>query len=447
MTDIQGNGTQGKRLWVRSPDGRWIPPPVCAGEDSNLRSLNIRSASKWLVPVSRNDVTQSRSLHLRAPGREWDNASRENNTYIFNDDQPYDNTNHDPAPSNYIRLSYVQARSDPTWRIVEIDTFMKPAPFSTWPGSLPPYGPYLVAGAGAQYGMESATWYGTPQLDEDGLESSSRRRFDPDEIYPASVLDMCSVYQSREAPLINPGPSAPNYYELDGPYRERYRQSLIDLQYLRAVLEQRHMENNDYVGQLDPLSEQAVKRIVLEGLLSIRLDIHPADEAVPPLPEPHIYWNETRWILKAHKGAPSAHPYGQSDHERYPTLVATPMGESFVVQQGIGGVTQENFTPGLRGARLKRRTLERFFRVVIEDPGEDGVGIHAFVDYAPYPGRYPLKIQHYYHEDQVDGFYPHKVETTMSFRPYYAYVHYASDGYDVPSNLIPAEYGTGLTVG
>lgn len=138
MTEAAATGKNGKRLWLRSDDGRWIPVPYGAGEDTNIRSLNVYDAATktWMTPTwgwhvwNRAGInTPVDALDVRAPGVTW--LGGQSATSVL----PFYNPNYlskqttvpfTTMHTNWLRLFHTQQRNDPDWRIVQVGTQQLP---------------------------------------------------------------------------------------------------------------------------------------------------------------------------------------------------------------------------------------------------------------------------------------------------------------------------------
>lgn len=169
---ISGNGTNGKRLWYRTPDHRWIAVPYGAGQDDKVRSINIWDGQKWMVPawgwwLANRALLNPKAeqfwrsipgdgFYVHAPGVEWQG---------YASDDPTDRT-HAYNPNfgavsfgdfvfgrwqNYakgtLQLFNTEPRNDPNWRIVPLANHVLPvAPVAQhYQDPYDPYGVYQPA--------------------------------------------------------------------------------------------------------------------------------------------------------------------------------------------------------------------------------------------------------------------------------------------------------------
>ncbi len=136
MTEIIGTGTNGKQLWFRSPDGRWIEVPYGAGQDTTVRSVNYWNDAKkqWMTPTWGQTLrnlgrprTVMDALDVYAPNRAWVGSLTNHPAELYR--HWYNPTYQSPlvtqgqytAPrKDWLRLMYLRERNDPNWRIVPV---------------------------------------------------------------------------------------------------------------------------------------------------------------------------------------------------------------------------------------------------------------------------------------------------------------------------------------
>lgn len=132
-----GSGRAGK-LRVRTQDKRWIEVPYGAGQDTNIRSINIWNGFQWVCPTwgrllwpdmstDPGLLANLNSLLFRKPaGFSWTGWS-DSTDPNHHDNNPNYRTHDTSAQqwtlaynANWERLFYLTPRTDPTWRIVPL---------------------------------------------------------------------------------------------------------------------------------------------------------------------------------------------------------------------------------------------------------------------------------------------------------------------------------------
>lgn len=132
MTNLYGKGTNGKQLWIRTPDGRWAEVPYGAGQDPVIRSVNIwdNKRKKWLVPTwpqsggtdpsAQANAADKDNLDVRAPGVSWRGESTVTLLPAYNPNyiNKVSQQTYKPFHPGWVRFFHCWPKRDPNWRIL-----------------------------------------------------------------------------------------------------------------------------------------------------------------------------------------------------------------------------------------------------------------------------------------------------------------------------------------
>jgi hypothetical protein len=248
--------TNGKQLWVRTPDDRWAPVVVGAGEDPGLRSVNYWDGDQWLTPtwgkLIKNEKGQSStelsSLQLRHDDLTFNqNGFNPNYDYLGNgQSEPFS-----PVNAAFNRLFYLwprsSARRNPDWRVVSLLTKLpaiSPSQGVGWsPNHKLPFWPIGVRTSKYQHTIAGAQM---PEYTEDDTF------IDDDE--GALIVHDAKAYSD------NPGNPFNNWVD------ER-TYTYLDFQAIRARLKQNYAQRGaDLVGQYTHIDDMQLRSVHLHGV-------------------------------------------------------------------------------------------------------------------------------------------------------------------------------------
>jgi hypothetical protein len=272
MTNLHGDGTQGKRLWMRSPDKRWIEVPVGAGQDPKVRSVNVWDGKQWITPTwgylrweeEGQYTEQIDSFDVHAPGVTW-------NAFTF-EDQPnglYNpnlwtkdsgGTSYGTDHDGWLKLAPMWPRTsfrrDPNWRIVSLTR------------RIPMFPPTRTVELATDVGLASffpsvgylrdATGY-TPPPGGGTITSGPFAKTSEE-----TALELGSYTNISVDPTL-----AINDDSAKGVLRVA---CTIDLKAIRQRVHDEYPQRGiDYVGQYELFSLMSVRRIVLNGTFNAAL--------------------------------------------------------------------------------------------------------------------------------------------------------------------------------
>lgn len=262
LVNIDGSTHVGT-IKIRTPDGRWIPIPLGAGEDAKLRSLNIydgtqwqtatwaKHAIEWELPTTQRWYGASipydsdiPSLEVRAPGLDRSQTGGINPNSIINGGTPL----WKPANPNYFRITHTYPKVDPTWRIIQLFDLhpIKPPSQVNWNG--------FSAIFWALGGQRAFT-------DQNGSTSMSAYAIGGEMIPQYYGVNHSDVELASFT-----------YYRAPAAHQRitTTTSTTIDLKTIRQRLIDDFPERNiDFQAQYDPISDQTVKRICI----SVRADM------------------------------------------------------------------------------------------------------------------------------------------------------------------------------
>jgi hypothetical protein len=277
-----GKGTNGKKLWFRTPDHRWIAVPYGAGQDSQVRSLNIFDGTNWQVPAwgwwlankagldptsnQFNLAFPSDGFFVQAPGVSWlgrDQDAANPLAHAFNPNYgqiAYSDFLFGRA-ANYlntkVQLFNTEQRNDPNWRIVPIGGAVdkQGAALPQYPVGnhyQNPYDPYHYTGF--DYGR--SFW--------PALSYAS---------YKASTAQLSSGPIQNSHPVTWTGnvtvAAATNQGDYGSPDDSTSGALVIDLQSIRKQLHDTFPEQGVYYqGQYTHIDKMFLKRVYLKAVIT-----------------------------------------------------------------------------------------------------------------------------------------------------------------------------------
>lgn len=266
---IKGSGTNGKRLWLRSKDKRWIEVPYGANQDHNIRSVNIWDGYQWVVPswgwyfwqrLGYNFFVNFPidSLDVRAPGVKWPTNSIEY-SHIFNPNYIAPEENYPPFNvdnDDWLRLFHVEPRNDPNWLIVPIRVLL--------PNRVPNQCLNLF-----DFHYYRAFWPAvgrTRGLFTNGVETASGGF---DAMYGARPLFfLVWSRKSNSNPAYHTGPGP---FPADSEFRDA---GCLDFKAIRQRLVDSFPGQNTFlIGQYKPISEMLLRRAFVKVTFHIDLSI------------------------------------------------------------------------------------------------------------------------------------------------------------------------------
>lgn len=421
MTEIKGNGTNGKRLWIRTPEGEWAPVPYGAGENDSIRSLNLWDGQKWVVPawawqlLKREPglpAERREGLSVRAPGRNWN----ENGTHVYNPTYLYPKVNSQirPEHTGYIRLFHTLPKNDPNWRIVScLEQLPTKVPNTTtamldfraeYYGTPYPdkfdtllFFPFAgicyehlddisPSGNGIAYGLLSGA----------GAYGGSGSLAEAQDLHSESKVDEFStqVYMTKQS-------------------------LLIDLKAIRQRLEKDYAQRDMYFsGQYTPIQQMTLRRVVF--LLAVQAQLLTEQDYNPPPPFDGAATVYVETSAPSTAGEDSHDPglgwnLPESYRVRHPTSTA-PSGDPLVTVPLQGGEMTQYATQ-VWGNSYRRRVVPDalYQRFTIENPGTDNLRLSC----------------------QITGGHQAGGDVTLASRSMRIYMiecalHYAVPGTDVP---------------
>lgn len=238
-----------KRVWIQTPAGQWAPVVVGAGEDPEIRSVNVWDGTKWMTPTwgklikdeKGQSSTQLSSYQLRTtadvaypPG---DFNPNHDHFGIGDNFTPYS-----PIAGNFSRLFYLWPRTktnrrSPDWRIVPL--------FYNLPKYPPSQAIYTTTDL-AQF-WPFATKSTTITLTGDPTSGVTE-----DEAYGGAVDASQFLYDAQNYP----GPGSL------GTYHDRYVVSHLDLGAIHTRLKEKYAERGvDLVGQYTHIDDMELRDI------------------------------------------------------------------------------------------------------------------------------------------------------------------------------------------
>lgn len=415
---VVGTGAEGKRLWVRTPDNRWIPVPTGAGEDSTVRSVNVWNGTAWeaatdATPLNASAAIQSHlhSLDIYAPTTTW-KPGIYNPNYVgtFPSNPPWT-----PAHLNWIRLFHTAPRVDPNWRIVQL--YNRYPPRSRSAGPQP--GNHMFFPRGASYFQDR---HDEPN-GTGGFYSVSSSATTPLSFRVLSGSDLpYELWAETTAVLSDTAkPDDPQFGITTKSGGEQYRAGLLDLRAIRQRLIRDFPQRDPYFNrQFSPMQNMTLKRVILHGVLDISGSASGSSPQIPP-PAGYVYanLNDPGVALQDSTGN-EGWPSGPStvrrptstaaagsilvasctSYDSITTLNANPNDPSTVTSAGLGG-TEVNYT--------------------FENPGEDNIVFTANT-----PGM-------------TVGFHSKIQSWHSTFYILDMALHYATSGHDVPAEYRSAK--------
>lgn len=280
-----GSGRAGK-LRMRTKDKRWIPVPYGAGQDTNIRSVNIWNGTEWVCPTwgrllwadiytDLGLLANLDSFLFRKPAgfnwTGWEDHVNAPNAHVNNPNYRTHDTSAQQWTiaynANWERLFYVKPRTDPTYRVVPL---RYPLP------SEPPNITLDLESADFYYLFNSfypAVIANTVYLDDGQINTEfgtwSAAEF-PYYEYATAYLGLPVLCQGY---LIHTdGPVSDNYLHTYQTERRINSVANIDLTMIRQRL-QAHFSEQDvnYTGQKHNIQHQQLNRVLVN--LRIRPDI------------------------------------------------------------------------------------------------------------------------------------------------------------------------------
>lgn len=399
-------GTSGKRLWMRSYDGRWIPLPFGAGEDDTIRSVNIydKKNKRWLTttwgvpPVNNAEIPPS--LLVRAPGRAWYNSGY-NPNYANRQMQIPLTPDHD----DYIRLSYLGPRTaDPSWRIIPLLELLPNRSPSTGTIGLSYYNYFWPRGA-YHYRVRQQSSAGSAVTD-----THSSTTYGRSQLGDVTGRPLCSYNVRANAPTHG-----------GAPYSQTIMASMVDFKVIRDRLATDFPERGvDYTGQYDPIQLMGTRRMYVTGKLTWSCSISGPGATADTV-------SNAVFKVYAQTNAPgvemvdpdSQNLLGREYRPRYPAGV-TPTG-TVIWQDRVQNTSVTTRTDNLRNNITVTTVVGNGgligFDYDFEGPGEDNVSFYADIENVPAAGG-ALDV----------------VAASLTFEATNIYIHYAEPGTDTPAN-------------
>jgi len=362
---IYGTGTSGKQLWIYTPDGRWAPVPVGAGEDTVIRSLNIYHGvnHRWMVPawgyelVYRRGLTNTSldALDVRAPARTW-STTPFNPNYLTNSVV----SSYSPMPSDYVRLFHLVARGDPNWRIVPLLRLTAAGPPSHSRMLLDYFWP---RGATVQH---QVTEYADGSV---------------------TTLDVVAFYTHNSYHILCAVQVFDAYTISHSPFLTRTSNfstaGMIDFQVIRARLSAAYNQRSvDYTGQYAPMSQMTIRRVYVTGAIVCSVTIVSSGTGGP------LLVNAVTFRIYAETsaaGTPAADPnsvrlLGVEYDSRYPS---SPIPTGLLIFETTG-IPIDFDGPNGQGGRYTSGSLTvPSFVWDFEAPGEDNISFYATIEGLP----------------------------------------------------------------
>lgn len=280
------NATQVRNIRVRTYDGRWIPIPMGAGEDANLKSLSVHDGTQWqtatwakhtfewvnaplnfpgvslwtYTPFDANYPKTITSLEVRAPGLVTHQMADLNPNYISHAAQAF--LPWVPLRPNYFRVMHTAPKVDPKWRIIQLWDLhpLKPPSTTQWDGFATPFWAF-----GAVH-QRMQVIYG------DGRSTDDTDSFAiPGQTYPQVVGS------NREPESMGSWSYIWSGINTDGtqPYvvsSQIISTTTVDLKTIRQRLVDDYPQRNiDWQGQYDPITSQTVKRVLVSGTAFLQI--------------------------------------------------------------------------------------------------------------------------------------------------------------------------------
>ncbi len=386
MTEIVGTGKNGKRLWMRSPDNRWIEVPYGAGQDSAVRSVNIYDAAKkkWMTPTWGWEVwnriginTFIPSLDVRAPGRSWKGGRTEHPAdQLF----PYYNPNYRHRLSNiqfstmrtdWLRLFYLKERNDPNWRFIPL--------IGNIPGRVPNQTLNFAGISATQpYTLDAGNFWPVGNYHALALP------------YPEMTGQVTRGLSNEFAFLLAFG--GVSYYDRTVPGQadsvdtRHATTAMIDFKAIRQRLEDKYNEQDTFfTGQYLPISKMKLRRIVLDITCSAGMGVTGPNA---PTTVPVVY---VLYVYRNAQGVAETvtSPVWEGSYSvRSP--VPEPTGGTAIWSASTGTMT---WTGGfyrydhVRDVNIDQYNgwVEQSFQYVIEDPGEDNIAFDVKLEGVPGP--------------------------------------------------------------
>ncbi len=410
--NLYGEGKIGRRLYVRSPDGRWIIPPYGAGVDRSLRSLNIWDGKKkkWWTPSWPYVSNNVSSLNVKVPSdRKWDNRSGENPNWNYGFDH-----------EGYIKLFYMDSRTDENWRIVSLLASVPNANPNTQVRFFKNFGP-----RGAAYTDGETLYYSTAPPNSGvnpyvSVYDSSDGNFGGAE---SLFSDYFAIYQLP--------PSRPVLADLK--YAMTRTAGMLDLAAIRLHLETEFPQSNFYVGQYADISTMITKRVFIAGQLNYGAGHYAEDNTyIYGVPEVENFFNEMEFSFYYNTNVPGIYVPAWPYEPRYPAQQSVG-GRRFVYRKGLGGPT--GMQDAGNGAPQRQRFGGGYFQINILEPGEDNIAFSSVA--SPPVGLGSMSAQHYTdpsRTQQAAGPYPWGASVYCYFRPSIIQIHYAVPGHDTPES-------------
>jgi hypothetical protein len=388
MTEIVGDGIDGKRLWMRTPDDRWIPAPTGAGEDPVVRSINVWDGDKWLVVSdprpfysASNTHLEMPSLQLYAPGRYW-TLGVYNPTYtshFVSTARPWT-----PMHDDWVRFYHLAPRVNPEWRTVQLYDFYPASEVSAVgnQGFSVPFYPRGVSYRSETERTRGAGVATTFTVDHKSYASSAN--FGP------SVVDFtdnwCNAYVARYSPdgteygpynNVNPQPT-------DVLARDEFESALIDLKAIRRRLAADFAERDPHFNrQYDSINLMQIKRVIVH--LDVVISATATGKAVSAATLGAGWCN-----INVHYGAASTlvSDWGTRELEggpyelQRPNSVTSSIGTTIFSETAADWATSENtyYIPPRAGFRQFHSEGGAQIFHSFENPGEDNITF--FVDTA-----------------------------------------------------------------
>lgn len=277
MTNLHGDGKKGRRLWIRTEDNRWAPVPYGAGQDTNIKSVNIYNATlhKWMTPTwgqaerNRTHIEQNQqipSLEVRAPGRTWTGFPANGGT--FAPDNPNwiskeTTTTWTPLHTDWIRLFHLRPKTDPNWRIVPIGL------------ALPDRIPNVAVNYNNTFINQEYRYFwpgvGYHQISEETRNGQVTITDDHFDAVTNPLIGAANLAQENSA-AYSPSQTANNFQY------SRFHNRIagtIDLQAIRERLARQFPQQGvDYIGQYTHIDDMTIRRVIIRGEFSCNINMY-----------------------------------------------------------------------------------------------------------------------------------------------------------------------------
>jgi hypothetical protein len=424
---LYGHGTDGKRLWFRTHDHRWIPVPYGAGQDETVRSINIWDGEKWMVPAwgwwisnrAQLDPTSNQfwldipsdGFYVHAPNVHWEGYSAPNN-HVFTYNPNYGQVGfanfvwgrgQDPN-SGTLQLFHTEPRNDPNWRIVPLGH-----PLPRYPVAQHYQNPYDPYGFSSDHGR--CFWpglsYATYHANTNQISSGQ--------------LPMSDAAWTTGGFLLTAGTSQGRFDLPDDSFNGSF---VLDFAAIRKQLHDTFPEQGVYYqGQYTHIDQMSLKRVYIKGVISATVSIEGGHIE-------HGQWvnvdaaliSGTTFTIAANTNTPVSAPNVITDpanlwpgeaHLRYP--LNTDLSGPPIWQLTADGddASLSQFGDFANWDHFVEQPFE------FEGPGENNIKIACAIGQVPTVGMGDLR----------------SVRTTMTFQIQRISLQYATVNHDVPNDL------------